>query len=645
MSFVVALSQAVACLGMGAALLRTLALLERLSPLERLSWSFALGFGALGWILFFFGVAGLFGTFWLSSLLILGAAGCLYLWPFWPMRSAQSPIAAEYSVLCLLAIVLTLDFVEALAPAADGDTLAYHFALPKQFVAIGALEFVPRALDGAIPLLVHMTYVPALALGGERALTLWMLVTSWAAYGLCYTIARRYLARSWSLCVMLLVATTPALIYGSGSGQVEPRLMLFAVLAAAAIAELIRTDDLRYSVLAGLAIGFFVGGKYTGPLFALACGLTVVGAKLVNFRLMVREAGVLTIVVIVIGCQWYIWNWVQSGDPIFPKLFGLLPYTDPTFWDAAHHVQLQEYVETGERAVPVNFWWLLAYPFVASFSGPTIFESGRTGVGPFAILVFPIAMLAAWTYRARVLKSPLLALGSIAVLFYVVWFISGFSQRIRHLVPAYPLVVIVLTAAAVEWSKRNHWKPMLAAVMLSAAVQLGAALIFARGYITHVVERETRDDFLRRNVSGYDAARWVNAHLGPGDKIYTLWRPLIFLFDVPSYYGHTIQDARVDARVDGVDPAKLMAQFRRQGITHVLAYTADLMTNGLPAWRTLVAADCLRLVSAIDVSLFGSRTMRTLAESRAIWGVYALEDARCPLPGGHLDQIPVGSPS
>ena len=67
------------------------------------------------------------------------------------------------------------------APPADADTLAYHFVVPRKFLLDATLNFIPRAIDGAVPLLVQMTYVPALALGGEGAATLWALVSGWAA--------------------------------------------------------------------------------------------------------------------------------------------------------------------------------------------------------------------------------------------------------------------------------------------------------------------------------------------------------------------------------------------------------------------------------------------------------------------------------
>ena len=84
-------------------------------------------------------------------------------------------------------------FMEGIAPPADADTLAYHFTIPKQFLEAGRIEFIPRALEGAIPLIVQMTYVPALGLGGEMALTLWTMATGWAAAALLFVLCRKHL--------------------------------------------------------------------------------------------------------------------------------------------------------------------------------------------------------------------------------------------------------------------------------------------------------------------------------------------------------------------------------------------------------------------------------------------------------------------
>ena len=59
-SVFVVLLQSLACVGIGLVMLRGLGLTEKLAPIELAAWSFALGFGGLGWILFFFGIFGWF---------------------------------------------------------------------------------------------------------------------------------------------------------------------------------------------------------------------------------------------------------------------------------------------------------------------------------------------------------------------------------------------------------------------------------------------------------------------------------------------------------------------------------------------------------------------------------------------------------
>src|SRR6185436_15685191 len=178
-------------------------------------------------------------------------------------------------------------------------TLAYHFALPKQFLDAGHIAFVPRAGDGAIPMLVHMSYLAALGIGGERALTLWTMLSGWAVAGFLYVICRRYLDRGWSLAAAAVFLTIPAVIYGGGSGQVETRLALFALGGAMAAAEAVRTGQLRYAVLAGLFAGFFAAGKLTGLLFLPALGCVF----LLNRRWLALGAA-FSAAAIIAGVQW-----------------------------------------------------------------------------------------------------------------------------------------------------------------------------------------------------------------------------------------------------------------------------------------------------------------------------------------------------
>jgi len=615
-------------LGLGSALLGSLGVGKTLGWAERAGWSFAIGFGVLGWLLFFAGALGLFNTPALLALLAAGTPGLVFL----GRPTVQGGIPPEGTVartlLVLLAIAFAFDFMEVLSPPADADTMAYHFALPKQMLAAGRLEFVPRALDGAIPLLVQMTYVPALGLGGENAVTLWTFVSGWGLAFVFYLACRRHLETSWSLATTLILVTTPAVVYGAGAGQVEVRLALFATLAALAAGSARGSDHPGFFVLAGIAAGFFMGAKYTGLFFVAACGLVMIPG-----RDWIKRGVLFGGAALVAGSQWYGWNWYHSGDPVFPMLFGWLDYGDTGFWDIAHAEHLRKAFFGEEQGAATTPRWFLLYPFVATLDGLPQFESGRVGLGPFGLLVLPFMAAGLWHFREHIAASPLTPAVAIVVLFYALWFFIGSSQRVRHLVPVLPLVLLAVTVAARRWCAiSERLRPLAAAAALTIAVQIGGHCLFSLNYIRHVLSGESREAFLRRNIGEYAAVEWINAELTPEDRVFLEYRPLNYLIDVPIYYASAVGEALVDIRPTAQNPTRFYHQLRRLGVTHLLVMDSDLdsvSTMGGQQWRGLVKKGCAVTVKSLRVETKGSRTLPTMAMGKTTILILRLEDSSC----------------
>ena len=84
-----------------------------------------------------------------------------------------------------------------------------------------------------------MTYLPAYGLGGELALTMWTMISGWGAAGLIYSFLRQWTNNKWALVITLVYMTTPAVVFGGGSGHVEVRMILFLLLASWSITNLI----------------------------------------------------------------------------------------------------------------------------------------------------------------------------------------------------------------------------------------------------------------------------------------------------------------------------------------------------------------------------------------------------------------------
>ena len=640
-----------ASLGAGAAVLAAVGVLGDLRRSEALAWSFAVGFGVVGWLVFFAAASGHIRWAEMFALCLAAAAGMILLRRAAPAarpasrsrtegRPSQSPDWIGRTLLCALAVALFFDVLEGMSPPTDADSLTYHFALPKRFVAAGRLELVPHAATGLLPLLPQMTYLLALGLGGEQALTLWTMASGWMASALVFVVCRRSLGLNWSLAAALIYLTTPAMLYGGGTGQVEARLALFALAGAFAAGDALRTGRMGYAVLAGLMAGFYAGGKYFGLFFVAACAVPLLARLPARSQSSASaKAGrgwfprtlVYGLAVLVAGFQWYGWNWYHTGDPTFPRLYAFLDIPDSALWDQEHNAYFWNVFIPPQSPVPVNLFWFLTYPFQATFDRVAVFQSARTGFGPYGLLVLPFAVAGVWRFRHRLLSSPLAAPAAVALAFYTLWFFSDVSQLIRHLLPVYAVLVVCLTVAASRWAEeRRLLRPLAAAAGLAILVQLGGHAVFALNYARYVFSDESREAFLRRNVSRFAPVPWVNANLTENDRILLVYTPLLYLLEVPYYSAHVMTQILVDHTPRATDPGKFLAQLKAQGITHLLLVqkvspeTGTIIDTGdedMRFWtfaETLRRAGCLTIVKTFETRSIGSRT---LAPFRPVAGV------------------------
>ena len=622
-----------ACLGAGAILLSVTRLLSGRPYVEKTGLSFAVGFGFIGWLFFWLGTLGLFSqaTAWIVCAVLAGGLILLRR----PLSFQATPFSTwEWVLLILIAAAFAADFLEALAPPVEADSLAYHFQLPKQFIEQGRLVFVPRALDGAIPLLVQMTYTAALLLAGgeETALTLWAFLSGWVAGLLMFAFARRWLSRPWSIALLLLFQTFPAMLYGAGSGQVEPRLVMFVLVAAFGLIEYRHNPRLEAIVLVGLGAGLYAASKYTGLLFVAAAGLSLL---MFSGRDWFKNGVIFGAVAVAAGSQWYGWNAWHSGDPVFPMLFTTLGLEDGAFWDADYAATMKEYLVL--RHTQIEWWqrWL-AYPVVATLFPPTAMEAGRVGLGPYFLMIAPVALAGIW-YARRQIKASLLAPAALMViLFYVLWLGFGGIPKVRHLIPVVPVVLVCLAVGATKaieaWPGLRH--PATLAMVLALAVNAAAVGFFARPYVAYAVGGFDRDTFLARSINGYPAVAWLNEQ-DSVDKVLLTYRAFRFHVRPATFFAFPRVQKQIEARPGHVKTGMLWRQMRGLGVTHILTDRPTSMSMGAAsvdsAIKELAKAGCLVRLKEIETPWRRSRTLPSLGLDQRWLDIWQLNSGSCPL--------------
>lgn len=626
-----------AAMGGGAWLLRIVGVLGEQSVLEKWTWSFALGVGVIGWSVFFFALTGNITTPWLVGICVVLSSGLMFLKPsldnLTSVRNLICPRLTWRTVLIIgIIVALGFDLLEGLAPPTDGDSLAYHFALPKLFLNLGKLAYVPRANDGAIPLLQQMTFLMALKLGSEQALTLWAMLSSWGACLVLFAILQRHVSPTFALATALIFLTTPAVVYSGGSGQVEVRNAMFVVVAAVAVADGLRTGQWRYAVLAGIAAGFYAGSKYPGLLFAFTCGVGLMFQR----RWLSHGLG-FTLAMIVAGGQWYAWNWWNSGDPVFPLLYSWVEYVAGFPWNDAQNAFYHSAYTGSEKILVVNPFTALIYPFMATIMPYPYFEASTVGFGPIVLSLLPIAMLGAWWHREKILRSPILIYAGICLLGYLLWFFLGPSQRVRFYLPIYPLLLIIVTvgvARALEVTPSVRY-PISIAFACTLLLQGAGHFLFSVNFMKRIALSETRDTFLTRTVGRFPAIRYVNRTLSKDDVILLPFRELVYLADVPVFYSHPIVEARIETRPNSNNYQIFWKQLNARNVTHILdtpGNRSGQSNSSLPRFIVdLLARSCVEEIKRIKVSPVTSRSLPSAQKARQDNVIYGLTPKTCQI--------------
>jgi hypothetical protein len=582
------------------------------NAIAQLAVGFAVGMGLLGWVAFWFGALGILRP---AAVLMLVAVGLIALWPYRSLLKLEDGRAAmsRVSVVLLVGLVASIgiDMLEAFAPAVEGDTMAYHFALPKHFLHDQRIAFVPVAVEGAVPLLTHMTYALAMALGGEQAAQIWLLLTQLGLLAAVYGLARRWLTRDWALAVTLLLNTTPAMILGAGTGHVETRTALYMLVGVVAAVDAIRTQSRGAVVVAGLAAGFFAGSKYYGLFAAFA-----IGAVLLSSPRRWALAGTFAMVALLAGGQWYAWIWVNSGMPIFPTLYSVFGAREGQ-WNA----QIASFFKTqysGYSPLPTDLATFVSYPFLATLAPPVSIESGRAGFGPFMFLALPWVLASTRQWRTW-FGGDLVRIAAAGFLFYSLWFWIPTNQLTRQLLPIYPLGLIVVAVAATKWSEANAYQRQWGAA-LAVSILFGFLihLAYSTNYVRYYARHESRTQFQERNIAFASVADWVNGHLGDSVRVGNPVRSINYLLDVPYMSLDPAFVAQVELHPRAQNLRTFVGQLGQQHLTHLLVYPS-LDSHIKPGYgivhlaRKAVAAGCAEPEQRIPSLTISSRTMGLVA--------------------------------
>ena len=446
----------------------------------------------------------------------------------------------------VLCIAVTGTLICALAPPTAGDALCYHLEIPKRFVQIGAVSYLPLTDNSLFPMLMEMLYTLGILLSGPVLAQLmhWFV-------GLLFAFAVVEMAQpivgsrgSWWAG---LVATLVPGVTNQMSGPLNDlATALYCTLMIVAWMRWLDTSSARWLVLSAVfgGLGLSVKLVSAGMVALVFASVVLHEVRVRGWQSAVRRALLCTAILTVCGGIWYGRSWWYEGNPIYPyfnQFFGLESHTKSTLV-ATRHVVLAP--------------WLVTM-FPESFGG--------RGVQFGAIFLALVPGLALLPARPPGLTRLLpLILGYAALWFSV-------RQDLRFLLPIVPMLA-VCAVAVVQALRDVHRPAYLVARTCLICLLVFQGLIQARRVrpcLAVVTGVESRETYLLRREPSYAVARFVNSRLGPECRLISQdYRGLYF---EPQFVREESLCRRVPYRARDESLIQFLAAC---GFTHVLLVDA-----------------------------------------------------------------------
>lgn len=540
-----------------------LALGRTASLLERAALAFVLGAGVLQVVPFTLGVAGAMttGGVRVASGLVALAAGydaiAVLKRAKASLRSLQRP--PTWLGVWMLALLpgLGLAFLSALTPTIDPDGLGYHLTVPKRWLAMGTIGYLPTYPYSNTPMGVEMLFTIGMAWAGDAAAKLSHFLLGIGAAFALWACARRVANDRLSALVVALFLFGP---FGVGS------LMGWAYVEAATAAALIGSGlawliwyqgrELGFLRAAGLLAGIGVSFKMTAGLFPVALG----GLTLLLLWHEQREQGKpiqpaigmllrwLPFVALPV-LPWLVRSAIVTQNPFFPMFATLIPSRDFTALQSADFDQYNRYmvwgVGAGER-------WSLG-----------LRKAILAGV---ALVIAGLGLLAYRRQRSFPARATVLVV-LVTVLIQLV--AAGIYKR--YWVPILSILDLPMLLLLVPWQTVAWGRPVVVLVtaLLSAVAGkqvLGSVSHDIVGLVKGPLGLESQQDFLRRHLPLWPLYELVNRQAPANAGVMLGGYCGGFHIDRTTYCADIVQSSiRVSNWPD------FTQDLRRLGVTHVIA--------------------------------------------------------------------------
>lgn len=534
---------------------------------EKLFFAFGIGTSLTGYAVFalaaaqFLYPAALFAL--LALLLAAAVAGWRNSGVSLTHRSLRPKGIVERIAASLLVVLLAAALLLALTPETARDALLYHLAVPKLFLKHHGFYFVPGNAFANYPFHTELLFLLALFLNGDiLAKLINFAFLTVILLGIRQFALHHMERNAFPYLSMLIFAMIPSVFVDAHMAYNDFAVVLYTMSALIAFITWRERQERGWLLLCALFTGMALASKYTTLLIPI---LGVLGVLLVHRDgekggAVFRDLALYILVTALFGAPFYIKNWIMTGNPFYPFLYGIFGGKG---WDpeqARLYDGMVMFMGMGRSAVDY-----LLLPWNLSFHAridSVIFDGV---IGPVFLLVIPFLA----GIRGKGLKITMVY----CALLFMFW--ASASQQIRYLFPIFPFLALMVGAVLTRYRDSRGMAILLAATvggsLLLNATDIGRDFMRIRP-LGFVAGLEDRDAYLSRSLSPYRMYRFVSTSLPPDAKVYLIYmKNWTFLCDRECYADAMFEHYTLQKILAAsATPEEVYRRLKEMGFTHLM---------------------------------------------------------------------------
>jgi hypothetical protein len=541
------------------------------SPGEKGLFSFGLGLGVLGLAVFFLACAGFLrpGVIWgvWGICAVCGLAGWLRgkaLRPGGPSR--PSTCWFDRLVWGVLGLFLVLGLLLVLTPAIGKDALIYHLAVPKLLLKGQGFYFIEGNIFAHYPLGQEMLYVLAMVLQGEiLAKCLHFVMTLAILFGM-WQFGRDHVPGLAFVPVALLVFYTVPSVFSVSHMAYNDLAVTFQIfMALYAFVRWDATGKKGWLTVCGVFAGLAMSTKYTAlfvPFMALLGILWNARRRKATWREALRDLMVFALPAVAIGSPFYVKNWLITGNPFYPFLYGI-------FGGQGLDPEQSRLYDLFVWSLGMGRQWidLLVLPWNVSVHAEMSSPRFDGILGPVFLVTLPFAI------ALRKTPTQMKILMVFALLTFLFW--ASSAQQIRYLIPILPPLALVISYVLSRYRQRKVAFAVLAALV-------AGSLGFSAYHVIQdfrkidplriIAGQEDRHAFVGRMIPSYEMYRTVNETLPEDAKVFLVFmKNYGYLCDRPCYSDSMFEAYTLKKILSGARSGEdVSLALREKGFTHLM---------------------------------------------------------------------------